>query len=152
MATPDEVEQIIERMATAPFDQRLVRVPLDERGAMYQGDALGARANALTYHVIKRVVIEPQWVYGTTAAQYMHDLRRAVRTPSARLIVYTRRGGNLAATITPTETVMPAERRGPETLPQLLVIYAADRGTLITGYQFSRLEMTGVPEELQWLT
>ena len=39
-ATADEIEQIIERMATAPFDERVVPVPTRLRGLSYHGRML----------------------------------------------------------------------------------------------------------------
>jgi hypothetical protein len=149
-ATPGEVEQIIKRMATAPFDESTVHVRLEHRGLTYQGATLGARADALTYHLIKRVVIERQWSHGTTATQYLDDLRRAIHNPAARLTVYGRRGGSIAAVLAPT-AVVPAQRRADESWPDLLVIYSADRGIILSGYQFSRLERTGIPRGARWL-
>lgn len=57
-AATEEIAQIIDRMATAPFNPQDRRVPTKERGARYRGYTLGARADSLTYHLIKRVVIE----------------------------------------------------------------------------------------------
>ncbi len=144
-ATDEEIEQIISRMAGASFDQGERKVPIRFRGAAYQGRTLGPSAPSLTYHLTKRVVIEEQWAAGTTAAQYVADLRQAVRSPSARLALYTRRGGAIAAAATPTDVVVPPERRGSQPQPQLLVLYSADRGIMISGYQFSILEQTGIP-------
>lgn len=127
-ATPEEVERIIERMATVPFNPRQRRVRGEERGASYQGYTLGAREEALRYHLIKRIVIEKQWAEGTTEEQYLTDLRRAVSSSAARLVVFERRGGFL-----------------------MLVIYAADRGIIVSGYQFSSLETVRIPEEARWL-
>lgn len=150
-ATPEEVERIIERMATVPFNPRQRRVRGEERGASYQGYTLGAREEALRYHLIKRVVIEKQWAEGTTEEQYLADLRRAVSSSAARLVVFERRGGFLAATITPTDLVIPVARHGSRSLPVMLVIYAADRGIIVSGYQFSSLETVRIPEEARWL-
>lgn len=150
-ATAAEVQQIIERLATAPFNPRQRRVRGEERGASYQGYTLGPREDALRYHLIKRVVIEKQWAEGTTEEQYLADLRRAASWVAARLVVFERRGGFLAATITPTDLVISAARRGPRSLPAVLVIYAADRGIIVSGYQFSSLETVRIPEEARWL-
>jgi hypothetical protein len=35
--------------------------------------------------------------------------------------------------------------------PNLLVVYSADRGVLITGYQFSSLAHVRLPGEVVWL-
>ena len=149
--TSDELDRIIDHMAAAPFSRESIRVPIDERGTWYQGHQLAARAESLSYHLVKRVVIEQQWVDGTSAAQYVEDVRRAVRHPSARLTVYERRGGYLAATVTPTDVVLTPARRGVKPERQLLVIYSADRGIIVTGYQFSELSETGIPSEARWL-
>lgn len=150
-ATEREIERIVERMATASFEATERSVPVDDRGARYQGRTLGARSDPLTYHLIKRVAIDKQWADGTTAEQYVADLRRAVRDPAARLAVYQRRGGLIAASVTPAARVLPPERQGTRPQPELLVIYSAERGIIISGYQFPRLENTGVPEEARWL-
>lgn len=150
-ATDEEIARIVERMATAPFGRGTVHVRLEEREATYRGQMLGARADSLTYHLTKRVVIERQWVPGTTAGQYVADLRRAVRAPSVRLAVYNRHAGHLAAALTPTDLVLPAQRRGARALPELLVIYSADRGIIVTGYQITGLETASIPEEARWL-
>lgn len=57
----------------------------------------------------------------------------------------------MAATVTPTAQVLSPQRRGEDWLPNLLVIHAARRGIIVSGYQFSTLEKTGVPLEAQWL-
>lgn len=125
---------------------------MDERGTRYGGITLGARAEALTYHLVKRVVLEEQWSDGTTARQYLADLRAAVLHSSARLAVYARRGGDLAATVTPTDQVLPAERRGSRPRPLLLVVYSVDRGTIVSGYQFSDFDTASIPEDVLWLS
>lgn len=150
-ATPEEVAAIVARMANAPFDRRIVPVRVVERGVAYQGHSLGAREDSLRYHLIKRVAINEQWADGATIHSYLADLRQAVLAPTARLLVYERRGGAIAATITPTSDVLESARQGSGSLPNLLVIYAVDRGAVITGYQFSTWEKTGLPEEVIWL-
>lgn len=139
-------------MAVAPFDGQIVRVPVAERGVRYGGTTLGARSDALAYHLVKRVVLEQKWMVGTTANEYLADLSAAILHPSARLVVYARRGGHVAATVTPTDQVLPRERRGPRPGQLMLVVYAADRGMIVTGYQVSGLETASVPEDAQWLS
>ena len=151
-ATAGEVAAIVARMASAPFDERAARVRIAERGTTYLGHTLSADEPRLIYHLIKRVVIEGQWSLGTTAADYLADLRLAIRIPTARLLVYERRGGTLTASIAPTSDVLGNARRGPNSLPYLLVVYSADRGAIITGYQFSNWESIRLSEEVVWLT
>ena len=42
-ATAEEIEQIVERLATVPFNSRIFAVPVEDRGLTYQGQTLGAR-------------------------------------------------------------------------------------------------------------
>jgi hypothetical protein len=151
-ATADEVERIGERIATATFGPSEVRVRPRERGLSYQGRALRTRDDSLFVHLVRRVVLERQWAAGTTADDYLADLRQAVRSPQRRLAIYLRRGGHLAATISPTLSGVPASRRGPEALPWLLVVYSADRGIIVSGYQISGSETAAIPEDARWLT
>lgn len=150
-ATSEEVERVIAHIAAAPFDPRAVRVAADHRPLTYHRRALGHREDALFYHLVQRVVVEAQWADGTTAECYLADLRDAVRAPDARLAVYARRGGHIAVTVTPTDRVLPPRRRGIGELLNLLVVYSADRGMIVTGYQFSTIEATGIPREARWL-
>ena len=148
-ATDDEIERIIERMADAPFNRRHVRVPLELRGSMYQGRTLGNREDAWFLHLVQRVLGEKQWAEGTDIQGYLSDLQHATRHPAARLCVYERRGGNLAATLSPN--TIPITRRGMGSLPFVFVIYAADRGRIVSGYQASGVEAIAIPDDVQWL-
>ena len=150
-ATSAEIAAIIARLASAPFDERPTRVSIAERGMAYLGHTLGAREDSLQYHLTKRVILEEQWAVGTTTASYLADLRRAIGASTARLTVYERRGGAIAATITPTDAVLIEDQRGLRSFANLLVVYSADRGIVITGYQFSTWSATGLPEEVLWL-
>lgn len=111
---------------------------------------LGARDDSLHYHLVKRVVVERQWAWGTTAAQYLEDLRAAILSRGSGLALYRRRGGSLAAVVAVTASVVPGERLGPNSVANLIAIYSADRDILVTGYQLSRLE-AAVPGDALWL-
>ena len=150
-ATPDEITRIIERMAMAPFEPRVRSVSPEDQGIAYQGHILGERESSLSYHLVKRVIADEQWAHGTTADEYVADLRRAVRAPSAHLTVYSERGGALAAALAPTAEVVQVQRQGPRALTNVAVIYSADRGIIVTGYQFSTLDRIRIPEGARWL-
>ncbi len=138
-------------MAAAPFDLRVMTVRPGLRGVAYLGRILQPRDDAVVVHLVTRVVKERQWVEGTTAAQYVADLRRAVQQPDSRVLEYPRRGGPIAATISRTDRVLPVERQGVKPEQFLAVIYSVDRGVIITGYQFSSLETISIPREASWL-
>ena len=150
-AMPEEIEQVVERMATAPFDPRVRSVGQQHRGLVYQGYALGEREPSLFYHLVKRVSVEAQWAAETTADEYLADLRRAIRATLASLVLYSHRGGAIAATLVPTAASVPLHRQGFRALPNLVVIYSADRGIIVTGYQYSALDRLRIPEGAQWL-
>lgn len=145
-----EVERILERMASAPFDPRIIRTPARERGQHYCGRTVQPHDEAVVVHLVRRVLRDEQWADGTTSQEYLDDLRRSIRL-EAQLALYHRRGGNVAATLTPTAHVVPAERRGPRSLPVLWVVYSADRGIIVTGYQASSRDEISIPEDTKWL-
>ncbi len=82
---------------------------------------------------MKRVVIDHQWVGGTTFDEYLDCLHEAAVHPAARLGLYAARGDHFAASLTPTSQVMSPQQLGARPLPLLLVVYSADRGIIETG-------------------
>lgn len=136
-------------MATAPFDARIVSVPTKYRGQTYQGRTLGSRESSLFLHLAQRVVADGEWAHGLTEQEYVDDLRRAVRDPSARLAVYERRGGHPAAVLSPNR--LQLSRLGSRARASLLVVYAADRGILLSGYQTEATSPPGIPRHARWL-
>jgi hypothetical protein len=146
-----EIDQIIVLISTAPFEPREIRAPLPERHLRYGQHSLAGPVPSLIDHLIKRVVVERQWAPGTTAQQYVRDIQQAVRHPAARLIVYVRRGGTMAAALVPTERVIPAGRRGRRTRRNFAVIYSVDRGTIITAYQYTDETTMSIPRDARWL-
>ena len=148
---PNDGPTILAHIATAPFDPRPdVIVPTKDRGLVYEGRVIGARASALTLHLAKRIVGDAEWSVTTSPDEYVADLKAAVRRPDVRLGLYKRRGGYIVAAISPNG--VPSERLGPRAKPWLLVVYSADRGTIITGYQVAAVPPTGIPEDALWLT
>jgi hypothetical protein len=106
--------------------------------------------SALRLHLVERVLVDQQWAAGTSEAEYLADLRQAIRSPDARLVAYSARGGAIAATWGPN--TLPAARRGPRPEDWLFVVYSADRGMLISGYQASGLATVRIPGSARWLT
>lgn len=150
-ASAEEVERITSRMATAPFDSRTVPVRASLRGLVYENREVRDREDSLFYHLLQRTLVDGQWARGTTASGYLDDLRRSIAHPDARLALFLRRGGYMAATVTPTSAILSPARRGPDSLGYLLVVFSADRGTIMTGYQFSDLIRVSIPDEAKWL-
>jgi hypothetical protein len=146
----DEIEAIIDRIASAPFDpQPDIPVLTRHRRLTYLGQTLGSRASSLTYHLVKRVLVERQWAFGASPAGYLSDLREAARSEGARVTVYRRRGGDMAAIA--DRNRIPLVRLGPGALPWILVVFSADRGTMVSGYQMSIASPSNIPEDALWL-
>lgn len=150
-ATEEEVARIVARLATAPFDPRVLPVPAALRGARLGGRTLGHHEPAVTIHLAQRVIGDGQWSAATTEADYLADLRRGIGDPSARLVIYKRRGGPIAATLTPADRALPSDRRGPKSPPWLYVVYAVDRGIIVSGYGASGPQTLSIPEDARWL-
>ncbi len=146
-ATGEEAGRILQRIAGAPFMGE-VRVPPRHRSLRYGDREVRVKEDSLFYHLAKRVD-EGQWAEGTTDDEYLEDLRSAAQDPSARLVLYTLRGGNVAAVV--SDNPVPEGRRGPDALDYLFVAYSADRATIITGYQVSGVETLTLSEDPLWL-
>jgi hypothetical protein len=149
--SPAEIEQVLDHIVAAPFDNQIIRVPARHRDLAYEGRTLARDDDSLFYHLVKRVVVEEQWSIGTTADQYLEDLQRAVRWSTARLVLYYRVSEHYATVISPTAVSVPARRRGPAAQPWLLVVYSADREAIVSGYQFSNLQALNISPAALWL-
>ena len=150
-ASPGDLQRIVDHMATAPFNRHPVRVRARDRGLSYGGVVIGRIADPLDLHLAKRVVQEEQWTPGTTAHEYLDHIKSAIRHPQAQILVYERSGDLVAATIMPTADIVPADRQGVNVEHNLLVVYSARHGSVLSGYMFSALEKLNLPERIRWL-
>lgn len=147
----DQIGAILDRLATAPFDHREIRVPPSERGLGGRASTLGQRARSLDYHLIKRVTIDRAWSSATRPIDYVSDLQHVARAASCRLYILRRRGGHLAVAFAPTSQVIPPVRLGQDAQAWVLVVYSADWGIIVTGYQTNDEPATRLPREATWL-
>jgi hypothetical protein len=95
------------------------------------------------------VIDDGQWAFGTTSAEYLADLREAAQMQDGRVALFRRRGGDMVAVL--GQNRIPANRLGPQALPWILVVFSADRGTIISGYQTSSDTLANIPEDSLWL-
>lgn len=147
--TSQEVHAIRSHVSVAPFNQHSVRVTRNLRGVAFQGHRLGNRENSLLLHPAKRVLIDRQWSDGTTADQYLEDLREVVAQLESRLLVYRRDRSSIVAIYGPNR--MPVHRRGARSLPSMYVVYSVDYRCLLTGYQISTINEADIPGDTLWL-
>lgn len=150
-ASYSEIGLVLDRIGPASFDTRLARIPVRERGLIYDDRVVRDRDDQLFVHLVRRVLIDRQWALGTTMNQYLDDLHRAPHSIDATLSVYSRRGGHLATVLTRTNQVLAAPELGPLWLPELVVVYSADQGIIASGYQASSRDAVGIPKDAQWL-
>jgi len=151
-ATEQEIRLIIDRIASAPFNRDMQNVPIAQRGLGYRGIIPGAHMTSLALHFIQHVEVERQWATGTTIDAYLESLHRAARDPEVQIALYRQWGmRDIAVAIVPTKRVLDSRQMGPGALPNLLVVYRADRGMLISGYQFSSMDNVRIPKDAVWL-
>lgn len=140
------------RIATAPFNMDIQNPHPVERTLTHQGNALGARVDSLTLHLVRRVEAEKQWAVGTTAGEYVGHLHQAAQEDSGHIALFRQWGiRDIVAIIVPTHRVLEMRQRGPKWEPNLVVLYRADRGMLISGYQFSTMDAIHIPDDALWL-
>lgn len=148
-ATAAEIGAIVERVATAPFHHDTRKIPAGLRGLRVHGRALAEREDSLIAHLAQRVLLDEQWAASVTPVEFMEDLRAAVTDTATRIVIYDRRGGPIAGFF--ARNAVPTLRRGARPLPWLYVVYAADRGSIISGYQTTSLSEIAIPRGATWL-
>ena len=76
-----------------------------------------------------------------------------IRTIAAaeQVVVGTRRGGTLVYALVPTAAAVAEVRLGVGALPNMVVILGAERGRLISGYQYSDESKLSIPGDALWL-
>ena len=87
-------------------------------------------------HLVRRVLVQRQWADGTTEAMYLSDLRAAAEHPDAQVRVGIAGGLPTVQIVAPNH--VPATRLGPRATPWIIVVYAPNRGRLISGHQARR--------------
>lgn len=147
--TVTDLQRILAHIAQADFYQRSYKIS-KVVGQNYLGRTINAEEQGLFAHLIKRVLIEKQWAWGTTKQDYLDDLHRMVQQEGNQVGIGIQRKENNVIVF--GGNGIPMERRGEEALGSMVVVYSADRGKIISGYQISSLRTVRIPEDVQWLT
>lgn len=121
----EEVARILEHIARAPFNTRIIDVPPVLVGREFFGSRLGAREDSLTVHLAQRVFADEQWSDNTTREEFLEDVEQAVLHPEAGLAVYEARRTDYAAVAAPN--TIPSERLGQAPGRYVIVFYSANR-------------------------
>ena len=135
----DAAERILERIRQSTFSLARRNIPAPLRELMRQHDyAVPDPGNDLVFHWAKHVLGDQQWHPRTTIDDYNDDLQRAVDDPSSRLLVRKAYSGHdVAMLIADTRRVVPSDRLGTRHGPELLVVYSATVGRILTGHMVS---------------
>ena len=145
-----DLQRIRDHVADAPFNEQMIRSYPDIIGSSYQGKIVQERDTSAFVHLVQRVLVDEQWAYGTTLEKYLADLQEVARDHRSALAVYDRGRGAVATFVGPNH--VPGERLGIESESTIVVVYAPDRRSIITGYQASSPERVDIPGDAKWLT
>jgi hypothetical protein len=80
--------------------------------------------------------------------EYLDDIHRGAQDGTAT-VVYKRNKESIVAIVGPNRILN--ERRGLNAEPLIAVIYSADRGRILTGYQVRELNELTLPDDPRWL-
>lgn len=87
---------------------------------------------SVEWHLLERVYLDQQWPPGTTVAQYVDDLHRAILHPDVEVWTYRYFGQPFAGFLSPSHV-----QGLPGSEQYIFVAYSPVFGTLTTGYQTS---------------
>jgi hypothetical protein len=150
MPTEAEIKRVLAHVARAPFSTRPVAVDKSIRGQVFQGRKLGDREPSIIAHFAKRVLINRQWTGDVTPAEFVDHLHFAFLEQSAKRAVYVGHDQRTYFSVLAPNTI-PSDRLGSDSQPFLWVVYTADYGTIVTGYQVPGIEEITLPAKVRWL-
>jgi hypothetical protein len=133
-ATPTQLSQLIQHIATAPFAENLLEVEESLWSNFWQGDVIapGYRLPAVELTFLRATRLDGAWPESTTVTQFLTDLRRAIRHPQAGVWTLTLAGEPAVVLAAPHNTQRP--RKGySDTLT--VAWYCATTGQLHAGYR-----------------
>lgn len=127
---------VLNHIAGATFYQGRRNIPEPLQGLMRSaGYPIPDYGDDLVYHWAKHVLGDRQWTLDTTASEYFRYAMDAVLHPDVRLLAQVARSGHhVAVAICSVENVVPVTRRGPRAGTDLLVVYSADAGRIVSAY------------------
>jgi hypothetical protein len=93
------------------------------------------RGDDLIYHWAKHVLGDGQWTPDTTPAEYWQHAEGAIRRPESSLVVQKAEPGHaIAIVVARTANVVPERNFGPRSGDELLVVYSATTGRILSAY------------------
>jgi hypothetical protein len=125
---------VLDRIADATFYLGRRNIPEPLQDLMRQhGYPVPDRGNDLIFHWAKHVLGDKQWTPDTTPADYWQDAQDAIRHEESQLVVLNAASGHdVAIVIAKTANVVPDRRLGPRAGDEVLVIYSATTGRILS--------------------
>jgi len=141
----EDAVMIQNRAANAPFYRKEANVPSDLTGTQLPGGhVIGERDQSIYIHLAKRIQ-QRQWPITTSPESYLNDLQTFAKRDDVKMLLYERRGGNMVAFIGSS----PYTEKGSE--KNMIVVYSADHGMIVSGYQFSDFTNLNLGTNQRWL-
>ena len=144
---------ILDHITGATFYMGRRNIPGPLQNLMREhGYPIPDRSDDLIYHWAKHVLGDQQLTPETTAAEYFEYVMNAVAHPEVRLIAQVARSGHhVAVVICPVENVVPVIRWGPRVGTDLLVVYSADAGRIVSAYMTASISRITSRAGTVWL-
>ncbi len=131
-ASVGEVTLLVAHVAQAPFASYPSQVPpLVRVGLQQAGITLpSGKVRSVEWHLLKRIYLDQQWPIGTTEAEFIADLHRAILHPRTEIWTYRYYSHPYAGFLSPSDVQhrSQAER-------SIFVAYSPVFGTITTAYQ-----------------
>lgn len=145
--SPQEINRIRETVAQMPFASKTVKILSEHRGVRFQGQVFGKFVQTDIYHLFKRIE-DGQWKSGTTVAEYLGDLRKAISDPEGKIATYFHQGNPVLGFF--CQNKIDPSHFGEHPEAYLYIVYSINQHAIITGYQASELTKLSL-EGARWI-
>ena len=145
--SPQEIARIQDEVLRMPFTTKTVKIPLSQRGILFEGIGFGRYVRSDVYHLFKHID-DGQWKSGITFDDYLGDLRQAIRNPE-RIATYLHQQERVVGFL--ARNNIDPSHLGERPEQYLYAVYSINRHAIITGYQTSGLAALTIPEDAVWM-
>ena len=131
-ASVEEVALLVAHVAQAPFASYPSQVPpLVRVGLQQAGITLpSGKVRSVEWHLLKRIYLDQQWPIGTTEAEFIADLHRAILHPRTEIWTYRYYSHPYAGFLSSSHV-----QQRSQVERSIFVAYSPLFGTITTAYQ-----------------
>lgn len=142
--TIGEVRQIIQRIAAGLFPSSRKSISKAMQVAAHRyGHTLSNRGDSLTYHWAKHVVLQEQWDPRLSAIDYLRYVRNTIMHMRTEILLSTDYIDRTTVYFfASTDNIVPISDQGAGVAPQILVVYNAEDGLILTEHMLSSSSKT----------